>query len=394
MLTVSFYFYIGTYEMKLRDQLPVLFIVILLLLSGCSNAKEPRELKVGLLAVSSGELFRMGGYLSRGAMLAVDEINNKGGLNVSGKKVQIRVFHADSGNNAEITEMAVKDLIASDGVSAIVGPVISEAAISAAGVCEQKRIPMITPSAGTSKLTPLKYSFRVSYTSKIQSKVLSDFVSTTLKGKTVAILFEADNPYSSEIAHDFCENYEQGEGSVVAFIPYKSGQREFPKEMAQIVKSKAGILFLPSNTKQVQLQAAQARAAGFKGTFLGSDAWDPVDLARNPVFKRSFFTDHWRPGLPFEKSRKFEKDFYKKNSVKPTEIEALSYDAMKSLCAAVEYCNSIKPTKIRKALAQMPAYDGVTGKFSYNNHGDPDKDVLLSEIMPDGSVESRYISLR
>jgi branched-chain amino acid transport system substrate-binding protein len=371
------------------------FIVFCILIaSGCSKSSDKNELRVGLLAISSGELFRHGLYVSRGATLAADEINSRGGIKIGKRQVKIKIFHANSGNNKAITTKAVKELIDSDKVHAVIGPVGSSAAIFAASICNAKKIPLISPSAGTSKLTPLKYAFRVSYTSRIQSKILSQFAATVLGKEPVAVLYAKNSDYSSEMANFFCSEYRKSGGIITAQLSYNSDDREFSPQMKKIIESGAGILFMPSNTKEVQIQAAQARMSGYKGVFLGSDSWDPVDLVRNPVFMGSYFTDHWRPGLKIKKSVEFEKAFYAKNSCEPTELEALSYDAMMSLCAAVEYCGSTKGKAIRKALSEMPVYSGVTGKFSYNDHGDPNKDVLISEIMPDGSIESRFIPSR
>lgn len=381
--------------MKIARIFGLLLIIssLLLIQVGCTKNRGEKEFRVGLLAVSSGELFRKGGYVSRGASLAVEKVNAQGGLKVGDSRVKIRLIFADSGGNPEMTSKAVKRLIDREHVKAIIGPVFSPGAISAAKVCELKKIPLISPSAGTSRLTPFKYAFRVSYTTKVQSESLAAFTVQTLKKAPVAILFAKENAYSSEMAKSFRSDYEKRGGSIAAFIPYTSGEREFFKQMKIIANSKAEILFLPGNTKKVQIQAAQARMAGFKGILLGSDSWDPVELAGNPVFVDSYFTDHWRPGLPIKESIAFEKSFYKKNSTLPTELEALSYDALMSLCAAVEYCNSLDSIDIRNALSEMPLYKGVTGKFDYNDNGDPKKDVIFSQIKANGTVESQVMYL-
>ncbi len=342
------------------------------------------------MAVTSGELFRKGNYVVTSARYAADRVNKDGGVDTGGKKYKVQLYPADSGGSAEIAAKVALRLIDKDKVSAIVGGASSEVALAVAAVCEEHDVPFITPVAGTNKLTSLKYSFRVSYTNKVQGKALARFVVKDLHKKTVGVLYSAGSPYSAELADYFKKNYEKVDGSVLAYESYGSGDREYKKQLKKIIDSGAEILFLPNNTKKVQLQAAQARKMGFKGILMGGDSWDPIDLERNKLFVDCYFADHWIPGLPIEGGAEFEDDFKKKNGAEPTELEALTYDAMMSLFAAVKEAGSLNPVAIHDSLVDMPPFHGVTGTFDYNNNGDPDKDVIISTIR-DGHIAVRDI---
>lgn len=376
---------------RMRAYALLLAIVFTLSCAGCSGDGENNELRVGLLAVSSGELFRKGGYISRGASLAAEKVNAQGGVKVEDSRIKVRLVFADSGDNPDIASRAALKLIEDEHVDAIVGAIFSPVAVAAAGICEKKRIPLITPSAGTRRLTPLKYVFRVSYTNRVQGKALAIFAAGHFNKEPVAVLFAGNHSYSCELSEYFRKDYEKLGGSIAAFVSYPPGIRQYKEQMEQVADSDAKVLFLPGNTKKVQIQAAQARKAGFEGALLGGDSWDPVELARNPLFAGSYFADHWRPGLPVPESVEFEKEFYKKNNVLPTELEALSYDAVMSLFAAVNYGGSTDPSDIRDSLSEMPPYRGVTGKFDYNNSGDPEKDVFISRLEANGTVLSEII---
>ncbi|WP_291325767.1 ABC transporter substrate-binding protein [Desulfovibrio sp. UCD-KL4C] len=364
--------------------LPLLWLTVLSIffLWGCSGdtEKESSKLKVGVIAVTSGELFRKGSYVVTAVRYATDKVNAEGGIDISGVNHLVELYPADSGGSPEIAAQLAHRLIEKDKVSVIVGGVSSSVALAIADVCEKKKVPFITPVASTTKLTKFKYSFRVSYTSSVQAAAIATFVSKDLNREPVAVLYGADNPYSVELATLFKKNYENDGGAVIALAHYPQGAREYGKQLKKIIATHPKILFLPNNTKKIQIQAMQARQLGFKGTFLGGDSWDPVDLLRNKVFNNSYFTDHWFPGLSIAGSAKFEADYKKKNGVDATEVEALSYDAVMSLFVAVKYANSTNPVAIREGLIDMPPYAGVTGKFDYNNNGDPDKDVFISNI--------------
>ncbi|WP_321405084.1 ABC transporter substrate-binding protein [Maridesulfovibrio sp.] len=378
--------------MKMYRFIAVLLVSVLLLCAcaGCSDKETSGEFRVGVVAVTSGELFRKGNYIITAARYAANKVNNDGGLELSGQHYKVSLFPADSNGDAETAAKVARRLIEKDNVSAIVGAAGSLVALAVAKVCEEHKVPFITPVAGTNKLTSFKYSFRVSYTNTVQGEALAFFVLKDLKGKDVGVLFAASSPYSAELARLFKKDYIKGGGRVSAFESYAAGQRDFSIQLKKIIKSGARILFLPNNTKMVQLQVAQARKLGFDGILLGGDLWDPIELQRNSLFKNSYYTDHWIPGLPIEGAAEFEKDYKKANGVEPSELEALTYDAVMSLFAAVKIAGTANPVAIHDALVDMPPFHGVTGTFDYNNNGDPDKDVIISTFR-DGYIAVQEI---
>ncbi|NDV26636.1 ABC transporter substrate-binding protein [Desulfovibrio sp. JC010] len=352
---------------------------------GCSDRKSDGKFKVGVVAVTSGELFRKGNYIITAARYGADKINKDGGLELGGQSYKVKLFPADSNGEPEIAAKVTRRLIEKEKVSAIVGAASSKVALAVAEVCEEHKVPFITPVAGTNKLTSFKYSFRVSYTNTVQGEALALFAKKDLGQKDVGVLFDSGSPYSSELGRFFKEDYIKGGGRVVSFQSYAAGERKFSAQLKKIVESGAQILFLPNNTKKVQLQVAQARKMGFEGILMGSDSWDPIELQRNELFKNSYYTDHWIPGLPIKGAAEFEKDYKKKNGVDPSELEALTYDAVMSLFAGAKIAGTDNPVSIHDALVDMPPFHGVTGTFAYNNNGDPDKDVIISTFR-DGHI--------
>ncbi|WP_320173160.1 ABC transporter substrate-binding protein [Maridesulfovibrio sp.] len=373
--------------MKTYRFIPVLFIFVLVfcLCAGCSDKKTSNEFKVGVVAVTSGELFRKGTYIVTAARYAADRVNKAGGLELAGEPHTVKLIPADSNGDPEMAAKVTLRLIEKDKVSAIVGAAKSKVALAVAKVCEEHKVPFITPVAGTNRLTSFKYSFRVSYTNTVQGEALARFAKKDLGHKDVGVLFASSSPYSAELARFFKEDYLKGGGRVVSFQSYVAGDRDFSKQLQKIIESGAQILFLPDNTKMVQLQVAQARKLGFKGILMGSDSWDPIELQRNPLFKNSYYTDHWIPSLPIEGVAEFEKDYKKANGVEPSELEALTYDAVNSLFDAAKIAGTDNPVAIHDALVDMPPFHGVTGTFDYNNNGDPDKDVIISTFR-DGHI--------
>jgi ABC-type branched-subunit amino acid transport system substrate-binding protein len=84
-----------------------------------------------------------------------------------------------------------------------------------------------------------------------------------------------------------------------------------------------------------------------------------------------YYTAHWNKNLDTEKTRDFIVRY--KNVYEVTDFAATSYDAAMLLFDAIKRADSIDRHAIGDALAATKDFDGVTGKISFNENGDPKK---------------------
>src|SRR5882672_5665509 len=128
----------------------------LLLLNGCNkpsdggggSAGSGAIIKVGEFASLTGKEATFGASSHEGTQLAIEEINAAGG--VLGKKLQL--LTEDDLTKAGEPATVVNKLISRDGVVAILGEVASSRSLEAAPICQQNKIPMISPSSTNPKV--------------------------------------------------------------------------------------------------------------------------------------------------------------------------------------------------------------------------------------------------
>src|SRR5258705_70767 len=118
-------------------------ILVALAVTTCAPNKEAAEIVVGEYGSLTGSEATFGQSTHNGITLAVEEINAAGGI--AGRK--IRVITEDDQSKAEEAANAVTKLISSNDVSAIIGEVASSNSLAAAPICQQNKVPMITPSS-------------------------------------------------------------------------------------------------------------------------------------------------------------------------------------------------------------------------------------------------------
>jgi branched-chain amino acid transport system substrate-binding protein len=114
---------------------------------------------------------------------------------------------------------------------------------------------------------------------------------------------------------------------------------------------------------------------------LGGDGWsDPSFFSKGGnKLKRGFYSSHWSELSGSERSRIWAQTHA--DAVQQSVGAALGYDAVLLLVDAIRKAAAADREAIREALAHMKSFDGVTGKISFNAHGDPIKSVVIMEII-------------
>ena len=113
----------------------------------------------------TGSEATFGQSTDNGIQLAVEEINEAGGVN--GKK--IRVITYDDKGDAREAGTAVTRLVTRDQVVAVLGEVASSLSLVGAPVCQENGVPMVTPSSTNPEVTEVgDMIFRVCFIDPFQ----------------------------------------------------------------------------------------------------------------------------------------------------------------------------------------------------------------------------------
>ena len=128
-----------------RFLLGIAFAVILLNIGIACGDSRQKEIRIGLIAPITGAIPLVGESSVNAANLAVDQINEAGGLVVDGEKYQVVLIIEDNQDNAEISSSKTILMANEMAVDVIVGPQASRNAIPASKLAELAQIPMISP---------------------------------------------------------------------------------------------------------------------------------------------------------------------------------------------------------------------------------------------------------
>ena len=89
----------------------------------------------------------------------------------------------------------------------------------------------------------------------------------------------------------------------------------------------------------------------------------------------------WSADRDSERTKEFVKNFTEKYGHEPDNFAACAYDSAYLAAAAVEKAQTVSDTgKVRDALASMENFDGVCGKMTFDESGDPKVDLVLLKV--------------
>jgi branched-chain amino acid transport system substrate-binding protein len=174
------------------------FLFIGFLLFGCGQKPSAEnEILIGEYSSLTGTTATFGLSTHHGLLLAVEDVNNAGG--VLGKP--IRLITEDDQSKPEEAATAVTKLITRDKVKAIIGEVASSRSLAAAPICQANGIPMVSNASTNPEVTKKgDYIFRVCYIDPFQGEVMAKFAYNSLNLRKVAILKDIKNDYSVGLA--------------------------------------------------------------------------------------------------------------------------------------------------------------------------------------------------
>lgn len=338
-------------------------------------------IKVGVYGDLTGQTSSFGQSTKNGIELAVEEINNAGGVN--GKKIQLVV--EDDQGRPEQAKTVVSKLINQDKVQAVLGEVASTNSLAAAPVAQEAKIPMITPSSTNPKVTEVgDYVSRVCFIDPFQGSVMAKFAANTLKAKTAAILGDVNSDYSKGLTQFFEEGFTKLGGKVVAKEAYTQTDPDFKGQLTKIRNLNPDVIYIPGYYGQVGIIAKQARELDMNMPLLGGDGWDSPELWKlgGASLKNAYISNHYSAENPAPEIQNFVKAYKAKFSVEPDSLAALAYDAAKVLADAIKRAGGTDPAKLKDAINATKDFPGVTGKISLDGSRNAVKPAVVLELEP------------
>jgi branched-chain amino acid transport system substrate-binding protein len=347
----------------------------------CGGEKSPESqgIQLGFFGALTGPTATFAQSGKKGAELAVDEINARGG--VLGKPL-VLLSEDDRGDAAEAAS-AVSKLITRDHVVALIGEQASSRTLAAAPIAQSYGVPLISPTSSNVEVTKKgDYIFRACFIDPYQGRAVASFARETLKAQTAAILVDSKSDYSVGLAEAFREAFTSMGGRVVSEPKYSEGDSDFSAQLTAIRPQKPDVLFVPGYYTDAGLIARQARSLDLKSVLLGADGWDSPKLTEigGEAIEGAYLSNHYSVDDPSPRVRAFVQAYQSRFHSEPDSIAASTYDAVGMLADAISRAGSTEGRRVRDALAAVKDYPGVTGTITMDADRNPIKPIVILKV--------------
>ncbi len=330
-----------------------LVVSAVLAVGGALPALAQDVVKIGDLGSKVGVFEGYGRWQTYGVVLAVEEINAKGGL--LGKKLEV-ISEDDNTAPGPAVRKAEK-LILQDGVKLLVGAVSSGATVALMDVTKKhKTIHWNAVSCAefmrTTKWHP--YYFSNQPDSRTQANGLAKYIVEKM-GKRV-YLFYVDYAMGQSDGRQFKMALEQLGGEIVGVAGAPLDTKDFSPWFGAITASNPDVLFLAfagTDTLRLMTQmhsfgmTKKYKIAGIDCFLLQQDLPAIADAMEGVVQ-----LNHFSPYNPFGPMQDFSARFKKRWGVEPN-IAAGAYDGVMFWAEAVKKAGSFDAEKVSKALEGM-----------------------------------------
>jgi branched-chain amino acid transport system substrate-binding protein len=334
-------------------------------------------IKIGFPIPLSGPTAVYGEPILKGAQMAVDEINAKGGL--LGRKLEL--LPRDSKANADEAVRLARELIVKDNVDFLAGTLTSAEAPAVSTIAKENKIVFLAPSAKTMKLTAPEnlhpYVFRVASNTDIEGKAGARIVAQWKDVKTVATI-APDYAYGRDAMAAFTAELKilrpdiqivdqqwpkLGEPDFTAFINAQMGKKPdavycdlFGGDFITFAKQAAPLGYFKAINNRLADGGEvgvidEAIALGGDYPFgITTDTYDPVIWTGKEPAAHKAFEDRLRA-------------FMKSDNGSGWAI--MGYNVVTALAAGITKAGSTDSDKVSAALKGL-TFDTPTGKLTFN----------------------------
>lgn len=314
-------------------------------LAGCSgnsdsssegSSSDASAFYIGGIGPTTGSTAIYGNAANNGAQIAVDEINEAGGIN----GVQIEYRFEDDQGDAEKAVNAYNTL-KDWGMQILYGTVTTAPCIAVADMTASDNMFEITPSASSTDVIEGRTNvFQVCFTDPNQGTASAQYIDENDLATKIGIIYDSSDPYSSGIEENFVNEANARGLEIVSEEAFTADSKtDFQTQLQKAQDAGADLIFLPIYYQEASIILQQANNMGYDPTFFGVDGMDGIltvenfdtSLAEGVMLLTPFAAD-----AEDDATVSFVTKYQEEYGETPNQFAADGYDAIYAIKAAIE----------------------------------------------------------
>ncbi len=329
-------------------------------------AQSNDTITLGAAVSLTGKYSTAGQHTKKGYDLALERINEKGGVKVGGKTYKLHIAYYDDESTPARGAQLTERLIQQDGVKYMLGPYSSGLTTAVAPVIEKHKIPMVEGNGAARELFEkgYKYLFAVLTTADQYLAVAVDVAAETAekhgkKPSDVKIAIDVENdPFSLDVRQGVVEKAKKYGMKIVI-------DDRLPKELndmsATLTKVRAlhpDLLIVSGHSKGAATAMRQLKQMNISVPMVAMTHCDAAQIEKKfpKEAEGTLCASQWDPAMSYQDrwmgtASQYAKDFNAKFGYDPPYQAAESSACVEVFAQAFEKAGSLDVEKVRDALA-------------------------------------------
>jgi len=370
--------------MNKKIKIGILILIIILIsffainLTGFMTLKEDQKIIIGSIMPLSGDASVFGIPFQETLVLAVNEINENGGIN--GK--QVKIIYEDGKCNNKDSVDAINKLININKAKIIIGGICSGETLAAAPIAEENKVILFSPGSGSPDISfSGDYIFRNQPSDAYSGKKIAEYAIKN-NHKQMAIISE-NTDYPIALSKVFAEKYSTSGGTILIEEKFNTDTKDFKTIIQKVISKNPDAIFLnPQTPKTFTILLKQLKEMGYSGQLYGNEYTRSEEVLKNHITEIE--------GIIFTEAKFNENDFLTKELLDKLRKEKIDlsfpayntkvYDSIYIIKEAIEYCKVIDTECIKDYLYTIENRRGTDGYLTINEFGDAEIDFEIKTI--------------
>ena len=344
-----------------------------------SAAPEGKSAKVGFITAYTGPGAAYGIAQKEAVDMAVEEINND-----PKTKIKLDMITYDTKLVKSEAINAVKKAIDQDKVLAIIGPMTTGEFFAAGPIAQQSKVVTFGVSLTANGVTEVgDYIFRNSVPGKLAIPITVKKAHDKLGFKTVAIMYSHNNDMLVSENKIYQELFPKMGVDIVATETFADKDTDFSAQLTKIQAANPDVIVIAGFYQEGSLIIKKAREMGMNQPVIGNNGFNSPEYIKQAgaAADGTLVATPWNPERKSDKAQAFRAKFKEKYGHEPDQFSAQAYDGVYMMHKAIEEADTTTDRKkLRDTMAGVKGFEGVTGKFEFDQDRNPKMDMDVLEV--------------
>lgn len=351
--------------------------------TAASDSGSGETFTLGLICPLSGSSAVSGHILKNATEMAVNEINEAGGINGT---IKITLAEVDDEGVPATSVTAMQKLVEQDKVQAVIGAQASSCTLANMEVTKAAKIPQITPASSNGAVTSSgnPYIYQMTATDELHMRNIMKYMSEEKGAKSFAILYESSDFGTGgyKIASSICSEFGL---EMAASEVYNAGDTDFSVVLGKMQQADPDFFIFWGYHTEVAMICKQMQQYGIDYPVIGQGYNSPELTNLGGAAVEGIMIDTaFDAANPDETVQEFDKKYTELFGEGYDQNAPQSYDAVYVIKDAVERCiadgKDYTDGEVLNEYIGSTSWNGVTGVTTFDESGRMDKELLIITI--------------